>query len=247
MNLIICLISFLTYFLLIPPNILGQVEFKNINLNQATKTAQESSKKILVYFYTIPCPACTLLTRQIFEDSEMAKFINSNFICLKLRGDKTYKKDDAYNSLIKEYEIKRGFPVVLLLNSDGKFIDVIRGFGDKESYSQTLRNYTNNLNTFSYYQNRIENNTEDCEAMVQLAMKYHDLYKRDKAFKLYESAVRYSPCKKDALTWFALSRYYKHYGMINKAIFACEIAIELDPENSQFQNVLNMLKESGKE
>ena len=177
----------------------------------------------------------------------MAKFINSNYICLKLRGEKEYKKDSAYTSLIKKYEIGRGFPVVLLLNSDGNFIDLIRGFGDKESYSLALRDYTNNLNTFSYYQNRIEDNPEDCEAMVQLGMKYHDLYKRDKALKLFESAVRYLPCKNYALTWFVLSRFYKQYGMINKAIFACEIAIELDPENSQFQDALNMLKESEKE
>jgi thioredoxin-related protein len=164
-NLKNCLLPLLTCFLLISQNILGQVAFKNINLNQAIRTAQDSNKKILVYFYTIPCPACTLLTRNIFEDSEMAEFINSNYVCFKLRGDKVNKKDDAYTSLIEKYEIRRGFPVVLLLNSDGKFIDLIRGFGDKESYSLTLRDYTNNLKTFGNYQNRIENNPEDCEAM----------------------------------------------------------------------------------
>jgi thioredoxin-related protein len=235
----LCVILILFIF----QNISAQVKFKDINLNQAIKLAQKENKKILIYLYSIPCPACTLLTRNIFENSDMGKFINSKYICFKLHGDKTYKKNDPHASLIKKYKIGRGFPVVLLLTSDGKFIDRIRGFSDKESYWQTLKDYTNDIYTYGYYQNNLKTNPHDCESMVALAKKYHDRHMRDKAFQLFESAVKYNSCKKNALTWFILSRYYDHQGKIDKAIFACEMAVGLNPENSQFQSSLTKLKQ----
>jgi tetratricopeptide (TPR) repeat protein len=127
------------------------------------------------------------------------------------------------------------------LKSDGEFIDRIRGYGNKENYWQTVKDYTNDINTFEYYQNKLKINPHDCESMIALAKKYHNQHLQDKAFPLFESAVKYNSCKKDALTWFILSRYYDHQGKISKAICACEMAVGLDPDNTQFQWTLKKL------
>jgi tetratricopeptide (TPR) repeat protein len=148
--------------------------------------------------------------------------------------------------LIEKYEIGRGFPVVLLLKSDGTYIDRIRGFGDKDNYWMTLTNYTRDLYTPEYYQNKLNINPKDCESMVALAKKYHDRHMIKEALKWFESSVKYDSCKKNALTWFVLSRLYAQQGKSRKALFACEIAAELDPDNSQIQSILNELKNFNK-
>lgn len=83
---------YLFIFLFKAQDLVAQVDFKNINLEEAKKIAQVSNKKILIYLYSISCPACTLLVKHIFEDAEMGEYINSNYVSFKLCGDKAHKK-----------------------------------------------------------------------------------------------------------------------------------------------------------
>lgn len=96
---------------------------------------------------------------------------------------KPIKKDDYHSLIIEEYEVDRGFPVVMILNSKGKYIDRIRGFGDKETYSTLLKNYTNDIFTMEYYQNQLKINSKNCESLAALAVKYQDRRKHDKVLK----------------------------------------------------------------
>jgi len=123
------------------------------------------------------------------------------------------------------------------------YLERIRGFSDKKTYSTLFKNYTNNIYTMDYYHKQVKKNPKDCEAMVELAIKYHDRQVYDKALKYYESAVRHKPCKDQAINWYAISVFHKVKGNIEKAVFMCEIAVELDPENSQYQSSLKSLKQ----
>ena len=56
---------------------------------EASSRAQAENKVIMINFYTDMCPACRMLDRNTFADSELGNFLNESFIPLKSNAGKT--------------------------------------------------------------------------------------------------------------------------------------------------------------
>ena len=110
----------------------NQAETKNdklswyINLEEAVKVAQEENKNILVNFTGSDwCIWCIRLTDEVFSKDEFGKYANENLVLVKLdfpRKTKLPEWEQEYNNtLARKYGV-RGFPTILLLDSDGNFV-----------------------------------------------------------------------------------------------------------------------------
>ena len=91
------------------------------DLEKAFKDAKEQNKPVLVEFTGSDwCPPCKMMRKKVFSQKEFVTAASEDFILVELdfpRGDKEVKaKNDPY---AKKYEIK-GFPTVILFDSEGK-------------------------------------------------------------------------------------------------------------------------------
>ena len=93
------------------------------NLEKAQEIAKEKGLPIFVDFTGSDwCGWCFKLRDEIFSQEEFIQYSTENLVLLKLdfpRNIKQSKEKKAYNeNLARKYGI-RGFPTILLLNSDG--------------------------------------------------------------------------------------------------------------------------------
>ena len=94
------------------------------DLKKATATAKKSGKYKLVNFTGSDwCGWCIKLDKQVFDKSEFKRYAKKNLIMVKLdfpRRNKLSKKLQKQNDeLMKKYAV-RGFPTILILNSEGE-------------------------------------------------------------------------------------------------------------------------------
>ena len=98
----------------------------HINLEEAVKVAQEENKNILVNFTGSDwCVWCHRLRDEVFIQDEFKKYADDNLILVKLdfpRKTKLPEEEQEYNTnLMYKYGV-RGFPTILLLDSDGNLV-----------------------------------------------------------------------------------------------------------------------------
>jgi len=97
-----------------------------INLEEAVKVAQEENKNILVNFTGSDwCGWCIKLDTEVFSQSEFGEYADENLILVKLdfpRKKQLPMDEQEYNyGLSRKYGV-RGFPTILLLDSDGNLV-----------------------------------------------------------------------------------------------------------------------------
>ncbi len=114
------------------------------NLEEAQKISQEKRIPIFVDFTGSDwCGWCFKLRDEVFSKEEFIQYAKENLVLLELdfpRKTKQSNETKAYNNnLAQKYGI-RGFPTILLLNSDGEVI-AKTGFqhGGAENYVSHLK------------------------------------------------------------------------------------------------------------
>lgn len=96
------------------------------NFAEVQKEAKENDKHILLNFTGSNwCPPCMLLEKEVFAQPEFANYANESLSLMKVdfpRGIKQSSKLKEQNeSLAEKYGI-RGFPTVIILDSNGDFV-----------------------------------------------------------------------------------------------------------------------------
>jgi protein disulfide-isomerase len=97
-----------------------------INLEEAVEVAQEENKNILVNFTGSDwCVWCMRLSDEVFIQDEFGTYANENLVLVKIdfpRKKQLPQGEQEYNNgLAQKYGI-RGFPTILLLDSDGNLV-----------------------------------------------------------------------------------------------------------------------------
>lgn len=91
------------------------------DLDKALEQAKKENKAVLVEFTGSDwCPPCKMMRKNVFSKEEFVAAASKNFILVEIdmpRGDKSVAEKNK--PLVTKYEIK-GFPTVVLLDSDGK-------------------------------------------------------------------------------------------------------------------------------
>ena len=159
----------------------------------------------------------------VFQDSEVAKIINRQFIAIK-----SVSRQGEDVELRQKYEIP-GNPTVMLLNSDGVEIDRLVGFdGDRDAYMKKLIDFSAGINTLARIEAQYAADTTSVAAAFALAEKYWERYERVKAAEYYQQVLTGDPENK-----------FRHQ---EKSLFAVAYQAALTEQN--IEPMLSFLKET---
>lgn len=90
------------------------------SFNDARREAKEKNLPILMDFGTPSCYWCTVLDKKTFQDPQVVKAVNDNFVAVKIDGEK-------YPSLVKSLSVK-SYPALIFAASDGTVVDYKEGY-----------------------------------------------------------------------------------------------------------------------
>ena len=82
----------------------------------ALKEAGEKNRPILFDIYKVPCPPCSYLDNVVYRDPAVIKFINDNYIALKINGE-------VESVRIRENELIQRFPTLLYMTAGGQILE----------------------------------------------------------------------------------------------------------------------------
>lgn len=102
------------------------IEFSKTTLEKAKKESSKSGKLIFIDAYTDWCGPCKRMAATTFQDPEVGKFFNKNFINMKVEME----KDADGSEIAKRYRV-RAYPTLLIIDGDGKLVKSVIGFKTK--------------------------------------------------------------------------------------------------------------------
>lgn len=105
----------------------GGISFDKISLEKAKKQAKKEGKLIFIDCYTSWCGPCKRMAATTFQEDEVAKLFNKNFINLKI----DIEKDDDGADVARRYRV-RAYPTLLIINGDGELVKQTVGFQTKD-------------------------------------------------------------------------------------------------------------------
>jgi len=101
------------------------------NLAAAHKQSLKTGKPILLVFGADWCFFCHKLERETLNNAKTAKFINSNFVAVKL----DLEKDEKVAKILGV----KSLPATIVVNSDADMLANIVGYQKSASYAKNLR------------------------------------------------------------------------------------------------------------
>ena len=113
---------------------------KGLSWQQIKQKAKSANKYIFIDCYASWCGPCKKMDRDIYVTDSVGRFINGNFISVKIQADTTkYDNDeikrwyaDAHN-LMDNYKVN-AYPTFLFLSPDGKIVHKGLGFKNEEKF-----------------------------------------------------------------------------------------------------------------
>ncbi|MFT5833297.1 MAG: thiol-disulfide isomerase/thioredoxin [Cognaticolwellia sp.] len=106
-------------------NMMAQMTFNEDDWSSILAEAKAQNKIVFVDAYTTWCGPCKMMSAQVFPDTKVGEFYNSNFINTKIDMEKGEGID-----LAKKYNV-RAYPTFLFVNGDGELVH--RGIGFRPS------------------------------------------------------------------------------------------------------------------
>ncbi|KAF2509445.1 thioredoxin family protein [Flavobacterium zhairuonense] len=100
----------------------------------AKKQAQTEKKLIFVDLYFTGCMPCAQMDKEVFPDPKVAAVLSKDFVTFK----SDILKEEIGKKICMKYGVT-GFPTFLLMNSDGKIIDIETGFQSVEQLTALLQ------------------------------------------------------------------------------------------------------------
>ncbi|SDE85523.1 Thioredoxin-like [Mucilaginibacter pineti] len=125
---------------------------KKVNINfqvfntwdQVTEQAAATHKNIFIDVYATWCGPCKKMDEEVYTDPVVAKFVNENFIAVKIQIDRT-DKDPVH--VKKWYETAKRIrdqyhidvlPTFLFISDEGNLVERGAGYQDKKKFMQLL-------------------------------------------------------------------------------------------------------------
>jgi thioredoxin-related protein len=132
-----------------PCQVIGAViDWKQFN--EGIRLAEKQDKKIFLHFRTDWCGYCSQMERVSFKDSAVVKFLNENFVSIKVDGDKE-------KSITELYKVT-GYPDNRFLDGKKKEAFRLPGFVDPMTLLFFLEYIQSDsfktMDPMQYYKNR---------------------------------------------------------------------------------------------
>lgn len=170
------------------------IDFQHLTLKQGIEKAKKENKQLFIDVYATWCGPCKYLTSSVFTDSDLGKFMNENFICLKLDGE----KDDGM-SLMMDYNLD-SYPTMLFLSPEKVMLKKLVGVASPDEINSAgsavldpestdlfklQKRYNEGENEKAFMHSLIEEllvNDQDTEALIDVFLKlYPDLDLQDES------------------------------------------------------------------
>ncbi len=103
---------------------------------EAFRRAKELDRPILLDIGATWCHWCHVIDRESYEDSELAKVINENFVAVKVDRDERPDIDARYQQAVGAIAGQGGWPLTAFLTPDGKVFYGGTYFPPKDSYGR---------------------------------------------------------------------------------------------------------------
>ena len=146
----------LSLFLLKPLSVFSEeIVFETITFEEALKKAEDSKKLIFVDAYTTWCGPCKWMAKNVFTDTEVAKFYTENFICLKIDMEKGEGKTFA-----ERYQV-HSYPTFVFLNGAGEKVHQVCGSKEAEAFLLDGKNALTPETQLLSYQKRFNSGDRD--------------------------------------------------------------------------------------
>ena len=88
--------------------------------DDAFATAQQENKPILLDIGAVWCHWCHVMDRESYDDPEVARIVNENFIAVKVDRDERPDVDSRYQAAVTAISGQGGWPLTAFLTPDGK-------------------------------------------------------------------------------------------------------------------------------
>ena len=88
--------------------------------DEAFATARRENKPMLLDIGAVWCHWCHVMDRESYDDPEVAKIVNENFIAVKVDRDERPDIDSRYQAAVGALTGQGGWPLTAFLTSDGK-------------------------------------------------------------------------------------------------------------------------------
>jgi|GEM_PF-1138681 len=95
--------------------------YRTDNLGNILDKAEEENKLVYVDIYTDWCLPCKIMNESVYSDKETMDYLDENFICYKVDGEKINGPD-----LVALFQVK-SYPGILFLNQRGGVLEKSMG------------------------------------------------------------------------------------------------------------------------
>ena len=103
------------------------------DMEQAQKLAEESDKKMMLFFTGEWCVPCRIMKREVFSDKEVLKLINDELVPVLIDIDEA-----KWKKYVKLYNIGTT-PITIFTDGEGNVIDYAVGKINKEKFVKMVQ------------------------------------------------------------------------------------------------------------
>ena len=151
-----------------------------MSYDDALAAAKTKNQPVLIDFYTDWCRWCKVLDTVTYIDP----------LVIELSKSVVFAKVNAeVDTVAAKSNSVRGFPSILIFDSEGKEIDRIVGYLPGPEFVETVNNYINGIGTIDYYK-AMADTAPTAEINYYMAQKYDERGMYEEAEGFYQKVIK---------------------------------------------------------
>lgn len=136
-------LPFFLFFILLSGSMAADKDIKWEKFDKGMELSKGNNKKIIISVYTDWCSWCKKMEGETYKDSEVAKYINDNFIAIKMNAESSGKvtfqgKSYTERELTQGFGIT-GFPATIFFSEKQEPITVVPGYLGSSDFLNILK------------------------------------------------------------------------------------------------------------